>query len=151
MTGLYVLFHVGGAEYALPAAEVLQLESFEGATRVPGASGHVEGLVHVRGRVVPVVDLRARFGVPAGGRTIESRVIVVECGGRTVGLLADSAREILKLDPGEFRPPPDLVVEQSSRFVRAVARAGGRIIMLIDAGRVIGEEAPHGEQRVDGR
>ncbi len=151
MSELYVIFRVAGAEYALPAAEVLQLESFEGATRVPGASVYVEGLVQVRGRVVPVIDLRARFGLPAAERGLDSRVVVVERGGRTVGLLADSAREIVKLDPGEFRPPPELVAEQSAHFVRAVARAGQRLIMLIDAGRVIGEETPHGEQRVDGR
>jgi purine-binding chemotaxis protein CheW len=151
VSGLYVLFRVGGSEYALPADEVLQLESFEGATRVPGASAYVEGLVQVRGRVVPVVDLRARFGLPAAERTLESRVIVVERGGRTVALLADSAREIVKLDPAEFRPPPELVAEQSAHFVRAVARSGRGLIMLIDPGRVIGEETPHGEQRVDGR
>ncbi|HEU4405805.1 MAG TPA: chemotaxis protein CheW [Polyangiaceae bacterium] len=151
MSGLYVLFRVAESEYALPAAEVLQLESFEGATRVPGTSAYVEGLVQVRGRVVPVVDLRARFGLPPAERTLESRVIVVEREGRTVALLADSAREIVKLDPAEFRPPPELVAEQSERFVRAVARAGRRLIMLIDPGRVIGEEAPHGERRVDGR
>jgi purine-binding chemotaxis protein CheW len=142
---LYVLFRVAEGEYALPAAEVLQLESFEGATRVPGTSGYVEGLVQVRGRVVPVVDLRARFGLPAAGRTLESRVVVVERGGRTVALLADSAREVVRLDPAEFQPPPDLVVEQSANFVKAVAKSGRRLIMLVDSGRVIGEEEPHGE------
>lgn len=144
MSALYVLFRVAGAEYALPADEVLQLESFEGATPVPGSSGYVEGLVQVRGRVVPVIDLRARFGLPAAERTLDSRLVVIERGGRTVGLLADSAREIVRLEPAEFRPPPEILAEQSAHFVRAVARAGPKLIMLIDPARVIGEETPHG-------
>lgn len=65
MSVLHVVFKVDGAEYVLPAADVLQMESFTGATPVPGAAPHVAGLVQVRGRVIPVVDARLRFGLPA--------------------------------------------------------------------------------------
>ena len=77
MTALHVTFQVGGADYAIPATEVLHLESFESATHVPGAPAYVTGLVQVRGRVVPVVDLRTRFGLPAADRTIDHRIVVV--------------------------------------------------------------------------
>jgi purine-binding chemotaxis protein CheW len=144
MSTLHVVFKVAGAEYAIPASEVLQMESFESATPVPGAPAHVAGLVQVRGRVVPVVDARARFGLPPVERTIDSRVVVGQLGTRTVGLLVDSAREVMKLTPEQLQPPPPMVVEQAQGFVKAVAQVGKRLVMLIDFPRVIGEEKFHG-------
>jgi purine-binding chemotaxis protein CheW len=145
MSALHVVFKVAGAEYAVPASEVLQMESFTGATPVPGAPAHVAGLVQVRGRVVPVVDARARFGLPPAERTLDSRVVVGQLGTRTVGLLVDSAREVLKLASEQFQPPPALVAEQAKGFVKAVAQVGPRLLMLIDFPRVIGEEKVHAD------
>ncbi|HVG59903.1 MAG TPA: chemotaxis protein CheW [Hyalangium sp.] len=144
MSALHVVFKVAGAEYAIPASEVMQMESFTGATPVPGAPAHVAGLVQVRGRVVPVVDARARFGLPPVDRTIDSRVVVGQLGSRTVGLLVDSAREVMKLAPEQLQPPPPMVAEQAQGFVKAVAQVGQRLVMLIDFSRVIGEEKVHG-------
>jgi purine-binding chemotaxis protein CheW len=144
MSVLHVVFKIDGAEYALPAADVLQMESFTGATPVPGAPPHVAGLVQVRGRVIPVVDARARFGLPPVERSLDSRVVVGQLGTRTVGLLVDSAREVLKLDPAKLQPPPPLVVEGAKGFVKAVAQVGPRLVMLIDFPRVVGEETPDG-------
>ena len=140
MNLLHVVFKVGGAEYALPAAEVLQLEAYEGATEVPGAPPYVSGIVQVRGRVVPVVDLRARFRLPPAERTLESRIVLITARDRVVGLLVDSAREVLSLPESQVSPPPRLVSERSEGFVRAVAQLGGRLLMLIDTRKVIGEE-----------
>jgi purine-binding chemotaxis protein CheW len=144
MSTLHVVFKVAGAEYAIPASEVMQMESFTGATPVPGAPAHVAGLVQVRGRVVPVVDARARFGLPPVDRTLDSRVVVGQLGSRTVGLLVDSAREVMKLAPEQLQPPPPMVAEQAQGFVKAVAQVGPRLVMLIDFSRVIGEEKVHG-------
>lgn len=147
MTALHVTFRVGTAEYALPAAQVLHLESFESATHVPGAPAYVAGLVQVRGRVVPVVDLRARFGLPPAARTLDSRVIVVQHGARIAGLLVDSAREVIKLDESSFAPPPEIIADQTSGFVTAVAAVASRLLLLVDVPRVIGEELTHGEEQ----
>jgi purine-binding chemotaxis protein CheW len=144
MSTLHVVFKVAGAEYVIPASEVMQMESFTGATPVPGAPAHVAGLVQVRGRVVPVVDARARFGLPPVDRTLDSRVVVGQLGSRTVGLLVDSAREVMKLAPEQLQPPPPMVAEQAQGFVKAVAQVGPRLVMLIDFSRVIGEEKVHG-------
>jgi purine-binding chemotaxis protein CheW len=145
MSALHVVFKVAGAEYVIPASEVVQMESFTGATPVPGAPPHVAGLVQVRGRVVPVVDARARFGVPPAERTLDSRVVVGLVGTRTVGLLVDSAREVVKLTPEQLQPPPPMVAEQAKGFVKAVAQVGPRLVMLIDFPRVIGEEKVHAD------
>lgn len=135
---LYVVFKVDGAEYALAASDVLQMESFSGATRVPGAPPFVAGILQIRGRVVPVVDLRVRFGLPPVTPTIDSRVVVALYDHRAVALLADSAREVLKIARSDLKSPPKLLEE--SGFVKAVAQLGPRTVMLIDFVKVIGEE-----------
>jgi purine-binding chemotaxis protein CheW len=127
---LHVLFKVGDAEYVVPAAAVLQMDSFRGATPVPGAPPYVSGLVQVRGRVIPIVDLRARFGLAPIERTLDARIIVVSAGVRQVGLLADSAREVLMIDDDKFEAPPEVIVEQSRGFVSAIAQTSDKRIVM---------------------
>lgn len=137
---LHVLFKVDETLYALPADVVLQMESYTGATVVPGAPSFVAGIIQLRGRVVPVVDLRARFGLPPRERTLETRVVVGEQHDRTVALIADSAREVIRMAPSQMKPPPRLVEDGSKGFVRAVAQLGDRTVMVLDFAKVIGEE-----------
>lgn len=141
---LHVTFRVGSASYALPASQVLHLESYESATHVPGAPAYVAGLVQVRGRLVPVVDLRARFGLPAIEHALDRRVVVVQSGTRVAGLLVDSAREVVQIDEAAYEKPPEIIEEQASGFVNGVATAAQRLFLLVDVPRIIGEELSHG-------
>lgn len=145
MSVLHVVFRVAGAEYALPADQILQLESYSIATPVPGAPAHVAGLIQVRGRVVPVIDLRVRFGQAPAEATIDTRVVVTQLGERTVGLLVDSGREVIKLDPAELQVTPRVIAERSHGFVKAVAQRKTRLIMIVDLAKVLGEEQLHDE------
>ncbi len=140
---LHVSFRVGEADYVVPAAGVLHLESFTSATPVPGAPPYVAGLVQVRGRLVPVVDLRARFGLPPIAHTIDHRVVVIQVGPRVAGLLVDSAREVLRIEPEAFEKPPEIIEHQAAGFVRAVATVAKRLFLVVDVPRVIGEELSH--------
>ncbi len=144
MSSLHILFRVGEVDYVLPAEHVEQMESFTGATRVPGSPEYVSGLIQIRGKVVPVVDLRLRFGLPAREPSLDSRVVVGRSGERRVGLLVDKAREVIKLAPEQFKAPPEVVSRQAHGFVRSVAQAGERLLMLIDFDKVIGQEMADG-------
>lgn len=148
MSDLYVVFKVEESEYVLQASDVLQMESFSGATKVPGTPPYVAGLIHIRGRVVPVVDLRLRFGLPKVEPTLDSRVIVVQSGERTVGLLVDSAREIMKIPPEGLHAPPEWMGNEGEGFVKSVAhverRPGEkRLMMLVNFQKIIGQEGIH--------
>ena len=144
MTALHVSFRVGEADYVIPAADVLHLESYEGATPIPGTPAYVAGLVQVRSRLVPVVDLRARFGLPPVTHALDHRVIVVQLGGRVAGLLVDSAREVVHVDDTQLEAPPEMIDRQADGFVQSVATVAKRMFLLIDVGRVIREEMTHG-------
>lgn len=141
---LHVVFKVGDAHYVLPASIVLEMESFHGVTPVPGTAPHVAGIVHIRGQVIPLVDLRVRFGLRPIERSLDQRVVVVEHEGRRIGLLADVAREVVKMNPSAFERPPELVVEHAHGFVKAVAQLGPRLVMLLDCERVLGQEQGDG-------
>ncbi len=143
MSVLHIVFSVAGAEYLMSANDVLQMESYVGATPVPGALPYVAGVIQVRGRVVPVVDLRVRFGLPEASPSLERRVVVGQVNDRTVGLLVDSAREVVKLVPDQIQPPPPMMAEGAEGFVKAVAYLEKRLLMLIDFSKVIGEETVH--------
>lgn len=138
---LYILFKVDGADYAMSADIVVQMETYTGATVVPGAPAFVAGIIQLRGRVIPVVDLRARFGLPPRATTLETRVVVGELQDRTVALVADSAREIARLTPSQLTHPPRLVDGGQQGFVKAVAQLGDRTVLVLDFARVIGEES----------
>ena len=142
---LHVVFSVGGVEYALPVALVLQMETFSGATRVPGTPDYVIGVVTVRGRVVPVVDVRLRFGLPAVPPTLDTRIIVTQVGERVVALCVDSAREVLALDPAAQQSAPELVSDRSSGLVHGMHARDKRLLLLLDLPKVLGEE-PHDHQ-----
>lgn len=139
-SSLHVAFRVGTAEYVVPVSQVLHLESFDGATHVPGAPPYVAGLLQVRGRVVPVVDLRKRFGLPPTERALAHRVVVVQLGARVAGLLVDSAREVIPLDEASFQDAPELIKQQASGMVKGVVTVAGRLFLIVDVPRLIEEE-----------
>ncbi|MBA3459663.1 MAG: chemotaxis protein CheW [Deltaproteobacteria bacterium] len=143
-TELHVTFRVGTADYAVPAAQVLHLESYDSATPVPGAPSYVAGLVQVRGRLVPVVDLRARFGLAPVPHSIDHRVVVCQVGTRVAGLLVDSARDVIRIEDGAFEKPPDLVEQQAGGFIKGIATVTKKMFLLVDVPRIIGEELSHG-------
>jgi purine-binding chemotaxis protein CheW len=144
MSTLHVICKVGDAEYAIPADDVFQMEAFNGATPVPGAPAYVTGLVQVRGQVIPVLDLRLRFGLAAQAATLESRIVVMKLGERLIGILVDSAREVQNIAAESFKIPPGIVAVQSAGFVKSVAQLKDRIVMLLDSEKVIGGEVAHG-------
>jgi purine-binding chemotaxis protein CheW len=141
MSSLHVMFMIAGTAYVVPAERVLHMESYVDSTPIPGAAPH---------RVVPVIDLRIRFGMPPIEPTLDSRVVVVTFGERTVGLLVDSAREVVNISPEHFKPPPEVTADG---LVDAVAQIDRKLVLRLALAVVLGdvrssEEHSDGEQRV---
>jgi purine-binding chemotaxis protein CheW len=139
MSALHVICKIGDSEYAIPAEEVFQMEAFTGVTPVPGTPSYVAGVVQVRQQVVPLVNARTRFGLLCTEPTAESRMIVLRFGSRLVAVLVDSAREVLNLAPEHFQDTSGLIQGQCGGFVKAVAQLKGRIILLINTLKMVGE------------
>jgi purine-binding chemotaxis protein CheW len=133
----YILFSVAGTTYGARSRQVRHIEMVDDVTPVPNAPPHVEGVVFSRGQVVPVVNLRVRFGFERGARDIRSRLLVVEGAGRVVGLLADSAREFMTIPDNAVRPPGASLTGLSGNYIAGVATIGDRIVLIVDLDDVI--------------
>lgn len=133
----YILFTVASTTYGLSSRDVAHVELVEGVTRVPNVPAYVDGVVFSRGAVVPAVNLRTRFGferVPYDSRT---RLIVVQHGSRTVGLVVDAAREFVSIPAETIHPPAEGMTGTSGRYLRGVATLGDRMILIIDVAELL--------------
>ena len=128
----YVLCELAGATYALHSDDVVQLEMVGQPTPVPNAPPFVEGVVSVRGQVIPAVSLRTRFGFARVEHDLRSRLVVVRADGRTVGLVVDTAREFATIAPDEIRPLPEGIGGMSGQYLRGIAQQGERLLLVLD-------------------
>jgi purine-binding chemotaxis protein CheW len=135
--GSYILFSVAATTYALPSREVRHMEMIEGTTRVPNAPAFIDGVVFSRGQVVPVVNLRARFGFERAPYDLRSRLLVVQTGARQIGLVADSAREFVNIPPDAIQPPNEALTGMSGRYVEGIASLGDRLILILSLDRIL--------------
>lgn len=134
---LYVLFELMGTTYAVPTTQIREIEMVEEITRVPNAPPFVEGVIYLRGRVIPVVDLRARFGFPKADYTVRSRIIIIQLEEREVGLVVDTARQVVRLRPQDIQPPPDMVFGLSGEFLEGVVNQDERVVLVLNLTRVL--------------
>jgi purine-binding chemotaxis protein CheW len=133
----YVLFEIAGATYALPSDEIQQLEMVGQLTPVPNAPDFVDGVVSLRGQVLPVLNLRARFGFPRVPHDVRSRLVIVRAHGRTIGLLVDRAREFARIPADGIQPPPDTLGATSGRYLRGIAELGERMVLVLDTAELL--------------
>ena len=128
----YILCEVAGSTYAMRSDDIEMLEMVGQLTPVPNAAPYVDGITSVRGRVVPVVSLRARFGFSRTDHDMRSRLIVVRSQGRSVGFIADSAREFASIAAEDIQPPPEGLAELSTQYLHGVAHLGERLVFVLD-------------------
>ncbi|MBV9086889.1 MAG: purine-binding chemotaxis protein CheW [Acidobacteriaceae bacterium] len=130
-------FQVGRETFGVPISQIYEIMRVPEITSVPDAPEAVVGVMNLRGKIVPVVDLRRRFGTKADAFTRRNRVVVAEVDGKLVGLLVDSASEVLKLPQSEIQPAASLFQDQELNYVSGVAKVNERLIILIDLVRVL--------------
>ncbi len=130
-------FRVADQEYSVDIMSVREIRGWTRATSLPHAPDYVRGVINLRGSVLPVVDLATRLGIEAGDPNERSVIIVVDVGGRTVGLRVDAVSDILSIPTGELQAPPDLVTEQADAFIRALTIVEGRMIRVLEVSRVM--------------
>ena len=143
----YVLFELVNTAYAVRSSAVSRLEMVENVTPVPNATESLEGVVLSRGRIIPAVNLRTRFGFSRIAYDLRTRLIVVEADGRMVGLIVDAAREFTTLAGSEIKPPPDAIANLNGDYLEGIANINGRVILVLKLEELlkIADEAPANE------
>ncbi len=132
-----VTFRLGKEEFSMDILKVQEIIRHMELTRVPRTPDFVDGVINLRGRVIPVLDLRKRFGLPADEKTNETRIIVVDVDNRTVGLKVDAVSEVLRLPADTVEPPPSLVTGIESDYIMGVGKLEGRLIILLDVAKIL--------------
>ncbi len=130
-------FRVGRETFGVPIAMVREIVRLPEITAVPNAADFIEGVINLRGKIVPVVDLRKRFkdAAPESGK--KSRILVAEVDGQSVGLIVNSASEVLKIPPSEVEVPRNLFSEGELNCISGVGKLGGRLILILDLTKVL--------------
>lgn len=132
-----VTFRLGKEEFSMDILKVQEIIRIMDLTRVPRTPDFIEGVINLRGRVTPVLDLRKRFGLPADEKTNETRIIVVDIDNRTVGLKVDAVSEVLRLPADTVEPPPSLITGAESDYIKGVGKLDGRLIILLDVSKIL--------------
>jgi purine-binding chemotaxis protein CheW len=130
-------FRVGTETFGVPISAVHEIVRVPNITAVPDSPDCVEGVINLRGRIIPVVDLRKRFGETTITANKKNRILVVEVQGKMVGLMVDAASEVLKIPPSEVEAPPNVFEEGDLNYVTGVGKLNGRLIIMIDLTRVL--------------
>ncbi len=146
-------FRVGGEDYAIDIMRVREIIPPLPITPVPRAPAFVEGVIRLRGDVIPVLDVRRRLGLPVGPPTRKTKVLIVNVAGRRLGLVVDEVTEVVRIPRAEIRPAPALVEGRGPRFFLGVCggeggaarRGAGRLRLLLNV-RALLEPATPGEQ-----
>lgn len=128
----FILLEIAGVTYGIPSRFVQQLEMIGNITPVPNTPEYIEGVMFSRGKVIPLLNLRKRFGHENAVFDIKTRVIVVKNGERTIGLIADTAKEYLYLPLSAIQPAPDFVSGVSTAWLEGIARKDERTIFILN-------------------
>ena len=135
-----VVFRLGGQDFALDVFGVHEVLRWQAPTPVPRAPAFVEGVIDVRGDLIPVVDGRRRFELPDRGNDEDTRIVVASIGQNRLGLVVDQVAEVLRVPETEVAAPPAYVRGIAAEFVRGIVRAGDRLVILLDLERVLTSE-----------
>jgi purine-binding chemotaxis protein CheW len=137
----FLSFFLGGEAYAIGILHVREILEYQSPTRVPQTPASIRGVINLRGKVIPIVDLATKFGLPATQATKWTCIIVVETniGGETIvmGVLADSVNEVIDLAPTEIEPPPTFGTRVKVDYLRGMGRAGQKFVLLLDIDKVL--------------
>jgi len=132
-----VVFKLADEHYGVNIAAVEGIIKMQAITSVPHAPSFVEGITNLRGTVLPVMDMRKRFGLELRDENRDTRIIVVEMDGVTVGMVVDAVNEVLRVPDENIEPPSPMVTTVDSSFITGIAKVDERLIILLDLAKVL--------------
>jgi len=133
-----VSFRLGEEEYGVDIMTVQEIILFGLITQVPEVPEHVLGVINLRGNVIPILNLRRRFGMPDQAPEDATRIVVMNLNGRTVGVVVDGVNEVLRLAEDEISPTPPSLSGAGKDYITGLARRGERLLILLDMARLLG-------------
>lgn len=132
-----VSFKIANEEFGVDILNVQEINKMTQITRVPNSPDFVEGVINLRGRVIPIIDLRTRLKLEKKEHDKDTRIIVVDLGKRTVGFIVDAVKEVLRIPVSITEAPPEIVSGIDSEFIKSVGKLEDRLLILIDLEKIL--------------
>ena len=132
-----VTFHIGDEEFGVDILNIQGINRMVEVTKVPNAPDYVEGIINLRGKVIPIIDLRKRLGMSEKEYDKNTRFIVVEMKDKVIGFIVDSVNEVLRINKSITEPPPPMVSGIDSDFITAVGKLEDRLLILLDIEKIL--------------
>ncbi|MCL1915757.1 MAG: chemotaxis protein CheW [Desulfovibrionaceae bacterium] len=132
-----VTFSIGEEEFGVDILKVQEIIRTMEITKVPRAQDFVEGVINLRGKVIPIIDLRRRFGLSSKAHDKHTRIIVIEISNMIVGFVVDSVSEVLRIPSSTVEPPPPVVAGVESEYISGVGKLHDRLLILLDLDKLL--------------
>ena len=130
-------FRLGNEEYGIDILKVQEINRIADITRIPQSPDFVEGVINLRGNVIPIIDLRKRFNMPEREHDRQTRIVVGEIDGRTVGLVVDAVSEVIRLPANTIEPAPKIVSRDQADYITGIGKLDDRLLMLLDIDKIL--------------
>ena len=134
-----VVFDLADEAYGVDIGAVREIIRMQDITKVPSAPAFVEGIINLRGSVIPVVDLRKRFALSISERDKDNRILVVDIGGNDIGVVVDAVTEVLRISSDSVEPPSAVITTADSVYLLGIVKLEGRLVILLDLEKVLSE------------
>ncbi len=136
-----VVFKLGTDEYCVPVFQAREIQTYSTPTRIPNTPSFVEGIINLRGQIIPILDLKKRFSSGITEVNSNTRIIIIDMDEEVIGILVDSVSEVLKIPTSRFEPPPTAVKTSiNNNYISGIGKIDNRLLILIDLGKVLNDD-----------
>ncbi|MCK5126672.1 MAG: chemotaxis protein CheW [candidate division Zixibacteria bacterium] len=136
-----VSFKIGSEEYGIDILKVQEINRMPDITKVPQAAHYVDGVINLRGKVIPIINTRRKFSLDEKDHDKDTRIVVVDINSEVIGLIVDSVNEVLRIPNSIVEPPPNVTIDSGADYITGVARLEDRLLILLDLGKLVGDTA----------
>jgi len=133
----YLSFVLGESQYCIDILKVQEIRTYEPPTRIANTPAFIKGVINLRGNIVPIIDLRVKFGLPESRYDTQTVVIVLNIAKRTVGVVVDGVSDVIAVPASEIKPPPELAGALDTQYLQGLATVGGQMMIIIDIERLM--------------
>ncbi len=135
-----VTFTISEETYGLEILKVQEIVRLPQVTKLPKAPAFVKGVIDLRGSVIPILDLREKFGIDTIAYSEKTRVIILETSGKKIGIIVDTVSKVIQVEEKDIAPPPNAITGDDNQFISGVIRLEDKLIILLDIGNMFSEE-----------
>lgn len=147
-TGRFLSFELGGETYALPVASVAEIIGLSEITHVPNLAPYMRGIINLKGRVLPVMDLRKKLSLKEGPQGRENCIVIVEVWSKRIGMVVDSVRDVVEFKKGQIEAAPDIGGQPRNQILVGIGKLPDRVVLLMDPTLIISAEEIAGHTRM---